>query len=85
MADTTRPDSEPSPLPSGSDSRQGDALPPDPGPVPDAGGRDFGDSAGYGGGGSALDYRDVVGEEPGDTKPNPLDAVIPGDGGSKQD
>ena len=39
--------------------------------------RDFGDSAGYGGGGSALDYREVVGEDPVDVpKPNPLDKVV---------
>jgi hypothetical protein len=38
--------------------------------------RDFGDSAGYGGGGSARDYQDVVGEERRISRPNPLDAVI---------
>jgi hypothetical protein len=39
--------------------------------------RDFGDSAGYGGGGSALDYREVVGEDPVDVpKPNPLDKAV---------
>jgi hypothetical protein len=41
--------------------------------------RDYGDSAGYGTGGSALDYRDVVGgDESGLTerRPNPLDAVM---------
>ena len=37
-------------------------------------GRDFGDSAGYGSGGSTLDRRDVVGEE--STRPNPLDEVM---------
>ena len=41
--------------------------------------RDFGDSAGYGSGGSALDYREVVGDpDPADRKPNPLDAVMRG-------
>ena len=39
--------------------------------------RDFGDSAGYGGGGSARDYREVVGEDPVDLpEPNPLDKVV---------
>ena len=46
--------------------------------------RDFGDSAGYGGGGSTLDRHDV-GDTPTDTdkKPNPLDEVVktgPGEG-----
>ena len=40
-------------------------------------GRDFGDSAGYGGGGSTRDYRDVLGEdEARSRRPNPLDAVM---------
>ena len=40
-------------------------------------GRDFGDSAGYGGGGSTRDYRDVLGEdEARRNRPNPLDAVM---------
>ncbi len=39
--------------------------------------RDFGDAAGYGSGGSTLDYRDVVGEDPARAgRPNPLDAVM---------
>jgi hypothetical protein len=38
-------------------------------------GRDFGDSAGYGGGGSTRDYRDVLGENE-LRRPNPLDAVM---------
>jgi hypothetical protein len=39
--------------------------------------RDFGDSAGYGTGGSARDYREVVGEDPVDLpKPNPLDEIV---------
>lgn len=37
--------------------------------------RDFGDSAGYGGGGSTRDYRDVLGEDAA-PRPNPLDAVM---------
>jgi hypothetical protein len=39
--------------------------------------RDFGDSAGYGSGGSTRDYRDVVGDENEyASRPNPLDAVM---------
>lgn len=40
--------------------------------------RDFGDSAGYGTGGSALDFHDVgdEGADPVKGKRNPLDAVI---------
>ena len=52
------------------DAERGDT----PGPE---GGRDFGDSAGYGTGGSTLDRRDV-GDAPPDEgkKPNPLDEVV---------
>jgi hypothetical protein len=35
---------------------------PNLGPTSDPGGRDFGDSAGYGSGGSTRDYQEVVGE-----------------------
>lgn len=40
--------------------------------------RDFGDSAGYGTGGSTLDYRRVVGEDHSSEsgRPNPLDSVM---------
>lgn len=38
--------------------------------------RDFGDSAGYGSGGSNLDYHEV-GDRDQVRKPNPLDAVMP--------
>ena len=40
--------------------------------------RDYGDSAGYGGGGSTLDYDEVLGDETSrrDIGPNPLDAVV---------
>jgi hypothetical protein len=41
-----------------------------------ASGRDFGDSAGYGGGGSTQDYRDVLGEDAAARRPNPLDSVM---------
>jgi hypothetical protein len=55
---------------------EGDA--PNLGPVSDPAGRDFGDSAGYGSGGSTRDYQEVVGENPVTAgRPNPLDAVIP--------
>ena len=48
----------------------------DPNLLP-SGERDFGDSAGYGTGGSARDYREVVGEDPVDLpKPNPLDEIV---------
>ncbi len=51
---------------------------PNLGPTSDPAGRDFGDSAGYGGGGSTRDYQEVVGENPVTAgRPNPLDAVIP--------
>ncbi len=51
---------------------------PNLGPTSDPAGRDFGDSAGYGGGGSTRDYQEVVGENPVTVgRPNPLDAVIP--------
>ena len=44
----------------------------------DRGERDYGDSAGYGGGGSTLDYDEVLGDENSrrDIGPNPLDAVV---------
>jgi hypothetical protein len=38
--------------------------------------RDFGDSAGYGGGGSSQDFQDVVGEDPEPKKPNSPDVVM---------
>lgn len=41
--------------------------------------RDYGDSAGYGSGGSEKDYHEV-GDSAGPKKPNPLDAVMK-DGG----
>jgi hypothetical protein len=60
---------------------------PNLGPTSDPAGRDFGDSAGYGSGGSTRDYQEVVGENPVTTgRPNPLDAVIPPEPqGSDQD
>lgn len=42
-----------------------------------SGERDFGDSAGYGGGGSTRDYRDVLGSDADrPRRPNPLDEVM---------
>src|SRR3954452_16510551 len=50
---------------------------PNLGQTSDPSGRDFGDSAGYGPGGAALDYHDVVGDDPITAhRPNPLDAVM---------
>jgi hypothetical protein len=60
-----------------------DQKPRDPGSAPnqdrpDEGKeRDFGDSAGYGSGGSTLDRRDVGDDDPTSRRPNPLDEVIP--------
>ena len=59
---------------------------PNLGPTSDPSGRDFGDSAGYGSGGSTRDYQEVVGENPVTSgRPNPLDAVIPPEPGSDQE
>jgi hypothetical protein len=70
--------------PASQDTEQADGPAPsqDDGPnvrsKSDPSGRDFGDSAGYGGGGSTRDYQEVVGENPVTAgRPNPLDAVIP--------
>src|SRR3954451_14298640 len=51
---------------------------PNLGAASDPGGRDFGDSAGYGSGGSTRDYRDVLGEDAAGrpNRPNPLNAVM---------
>jgi hypothetical protein len=60
----------------GPEQTEGDV--PSRGPTSDPAGRDFGDSAGYGGGGSTRDYQEVVGKNPVTAgRPNPLDAVIP--------
>jgi hypothetical protein len=59
---------------------------PNLGPTLDPAGRDFGDSAGYGSGGSTRDYQEVVGENPVTVgRPNPLDAVIPPEQPGSQD
>jgi len=79
MTDAPDPKSNEAPSPGaedGSRGREGDT--PNIGGGSDPADRDFGDSAGYGTGGSARDYRDVVGEGSGAMdRPNPLDAVIP--------
>jgi hypothetical protein len=59
---------------------------PNLGPTSDPAGRDFGDSAGYGSGGSTRDYQEVVGENPVTVgRQNPLDAVIPPEQPGSQD
>jgi hypothetical protein len=47
--------------------------------------RDYGDAAGYGTGGSASDYRDVVGDDDANRPPgpNPLDAIMSTPGSSR--
>ena len=60
----------------------GEATPPGTGSP--GGERDFGDSAGYGGGGSTRDFHDVVGERAArPSRPNPLDAVMTPRSGSR--
>ncbi|GJE41231.1 hypothetical protein [Methylobacterium soli] len=57
-------------------NRQGETGP-TPEPRPTRPERDFGDSAGYGSGGSSLDRREVGDDGPSaEGRPNPLDAVI---------
>jgi hypothetical protein len=74
MPDRNDSDRVPSPTDEGRKPEQGDANAPNLGPAE----RDFGDSAGYGGGGSTRDYQEVVGENPvTGGRLNPLDAVIP--------
>src|SRR4051794_32175589 len=75
-ANDSKPDTSSSP-PAGSPN-QSDGDVPNLGPTSDPSGRDFGDSAGYGSGGSTRDYQEVVGESPVTAnRLNPLDAVIP--------
>jgi hypothetical protein len=79
MPDPDDPNPNPSSAP---EEREGPAQTdgdvPNLGPTSDPSGRDFGDSAGYGSGGSTRDYQEVVGENPVTAgRPNPLDAVIP--------
>ena len=78
MADPKGPDADTLSSQASNGSEQTDGDTPNLGPVSDPGERDFGDSAGYGSGGSTRDYQEVVGENPVTAgRPNPLDAVIP--------
>ncbi len=75
MANSNEPGSDGASAPDTAEERRTDGETPNVGTTSEPGGRDFGDSAGYGSGGSTRDYRDVVGDEPSD-RPNPLDAVM---------
>jgi hypothetical protein len=78
MPDPDDPNANPSPAEEQQEPAQTEGDIPSLGPTLDPSGRDFGDSAGYGSGGSSLDYQEVVGENPVTTgRPNPLDEVIP--------
>ena len=78
MPDPDDPNAIPSPAEEQQEPVQTEGDIPSLGPTSDPSGRDFGDSAGYGSGGSSLDYQEVVGESPVTTgRPNPLDEVIP--------
>jgi hypothetical protein len=78
MPDPDDPNSDPSPAEGQNEPEKTETDVPNLGPTLDPSGRDFGDSAGYGGGGSTRDYQDVVGENPVTAgRPNPLDAAIP--------
>ena len=69
---------KPAALSAPADPEQSEGDAPNLGPTSDPSGRDFGDSAGYGSGGSTRDYQEVVGENPVTAgRSNPLDAVIP--------
>ena len=78
MPDPDDPNANPSPAEERNEPSKADDAAPNLGPTSDPDGRDFGDSAGYGSGGSTRGYQDVVGENPVTAgRPNPLDAVIP--------
>ena len=78
MPDRADPNSNPPPAEERKEPAQTEGDIPNLGPTSDPSGRDFGDSAGYGSGGSTRDYQEVVGESPVTTgRPNPLDEVIP--------
>ena len=80
------PSSDPSAAGNRKEPAQTDGDVPNLGPTSDPSGRDFGDSAGYGSGGSTRDYQEVVGENPVTPgRSNPLDAVIPPAGSGGQD
>jgi hypothetical protein len=78
MPDPDDPNANPPSAGEPKESTQTEDDVPNLGPTSDPSGRDFGDSAGYGSGGSTRDYQEVVGENPVTAgRPNPLDAVIP--------
>jgi hypothetical protein len=78
MPDPDDPNRDPSSAGERREPVQPEGDVPNLGPTSDPAGRDFGDSAGYGSGGSTRDYQEVVGENPVTAgRPNPLDAVIP--------
>ena len=78
MPDPANPNSNPSPAEERKGPAETEGDIPNPGPTSDPAGRNFGDSAGYGSGGSTRDYQEVVGENPVTAgRANPLDAVIP--------
>jgi hypothetical protein len=78
MSDPDDPNPNPSSAREQGEPAQTEGDVPNLGPTSDPSGRDFGDSAGYGSGGSTRDYQEVVGENPVTAgRPNPLDAVIP--------
>ena len=78
MPDPRTPKADPPSSDEGREHKQTEGDIPNLGPTSDPSGRDFGDSAGYGSGGSTRDYQEVVGENPVTAgRPNPLDVVIP--------
>jgi len=78
MPDPDNPSPNPSPVEDRREPAQAEGDVPNLGPTSDPARRDFGDSAGYGSGGSTRDYQEVVGENPVTAgRPNPLDSVIP--------
>ena len=78
MSDPDNPNADPYPAEDRKEPAQPEGDVPNHGPTSDPSERDFGDSAGYGSGGSTRDYHEVVGENPVTAgRPNPLDAVIP--------
>jgi hypothetical protein len=86
MPDPDALNSKPSSVGERREPEQTEGDVPNLGPRSDPSGRDFGDSAGYGGGGSTRDYQEVVGENPVTVgRPNPLDAVIPPERTGNQD
>ena len=78
MPDPRNPKADPPSSDEGREHKLTEGDIPNLGPTSDPSGRDFGDSAGYGSGGSTRDYQEVVGKNPFTAgRPNPLDVVIP--------